>query len=73
MGGYLRLTNSLQNQIQSELYNSISSCMTYEEVSSIIGWEGVLIYEYEVDDSGESIQTQVYQWNYEDINSTDTC
>lgn len=68
-----RLRNkNLQNQIQSELYNSISSGMTYEEVSSIIGWEGVLIYEYEVDDGGESIQTQVYQWNYEDINSTDT-
>jgi hypothetical protein len=63
---------NLQIQIQSELYDSISSGMSYEEVSSIIGWSGVLIYENEVKDGGEIIQTKVYQWNYEDIYSTDT-
>ncbi len=45
--------------------------MTYEEVSSIIGWEGVLVYENEIDNSGEKIQIKAYQWNYEDIYSTD--
>lgn len=59
--------NNFQNQIQSELYNSISTGMSYKEVTSIIGWEGVLIYDYEVDDGGEAIQTKVYQWNYEDV------
>ena len=63
---------NLQNQIQSELYDSISSGMSYKEISSIIGWDGVLIYENEVWDGDETIRTKVYQWNNEDINSTDT-
>jgi hypothetical protein len=63
---------NLQNQIQSELYDSISSGMSYEEVSSIIGWSGVLVYENEVKDGGKIIQTKVYQWNHEDVYSTDT-
>lgn len=62
----------IQNQVQSELYNSISSGMSYEEVRSIIGWDGVLIYENEVNNGEKMIQTKVYQWNNEDINSTDT-
>ena len=64
--------SNLQNQIQSELYDSISSGMSYEEVSSIIGWSGVLVYENEVKDGGEIIQTKVYQWDHEDVYSTDT-
>ncbi|MBE9048329.1 hypothetical protein IQ255_28745 [Pleurocapsales cyanobacterium LEGE 10410] len=64
--------NDLQNQIRSELYNSISTGMTYEEVSSIIGWEGVLIYENEDNDGGKIIRTKVYQWNYDDIYSHNT-
>lgn len=63
---------NLQNQIQSELYDSISSGMSYKEVSSIIGWSGVLVYENEVKNGGEIIQTKVYQWNHEDVYSTDT-
>jgi hypothetical protein len=64
--------SNLQNQIQSELYNSISSGMSYEEVSSIIGWQGVLIDENEVENGGKIVKTKVYQWNYEDVYSTDT-
>jgi uncharacterized protein YeeX (DUF496 family) len=63
---------NLQNQIQSELYDSISSGMSYEEVSSIVGWSGILIYENEVKDGREIIQTKVYQWDHKDISSTDT-
>ncbi len=63
---------NIQNQIQSELYDSISSGMSYEEVSSIIGWSGILIYENEVKDGGEIIQTKVYQRDHEDVYSTDT-
>jgi hypothetical protein len=58
-----------QNQIQSDLYNSISSGMSYEEVSSIIGWDGVLLYENEINNGGKIIQTRVYQWNNEDVSS----
>ena len=59
--------DSLENQISSELYNSISSGMSYEEVSSIIGWKGVLIYENKINNGGKVIRTKVYQWNYDDI------
>lgn len=64
--------DSLQDQIRSELYNSISTGMTYEEVSSIIGWKGVLIYESEINNGGKITRTKVYQWNYNDLypNST---
>lgn len=61
--------DSLQLQIQSELYNSISTGMSYEEVSSIIGWKGVLLYEYEYNNGLETIYTKVYQWNSGDLNS----
>ncbi|MGB5631986.1 MAG: hypothetical protein WBM86_04290 [Waterburya sp.] len=64
--------DNIPRQTRSELYKSISSGMSYEEVTSIIGWEGVLIYDYEVNDGGETIQTKVYQWNYEDIYSTNS-
>lgn len=64
--------NNLQNQIQSELYNSISTGMSYEEVRSIIGWDGVLLYENKVNNGERIIQTKVYQWNKEDVYSTNT-
>ena len=64
--------DSLHHQIRSELYSSISPGMTYEEVSSIIGWKGVLIYESEVNNGGKAVRTKVYQWNYEDLNPNDT-
>ena len=60
---------SLQEQIRSQLYNSISTGMTYEEVSSIIGWQGVLVYQTQVNLSGKAIETKVYQWNYDDVYS----
>ena len=56
--------NKLQERIQSQLYSSISTGMTYEEVSSIIGWQGVLIYQTQVNLGGKAIETKVYQWNY---------
>ena len=59
----LGLKGNLQNQIQSELYSSISIGMSYAEVSSILGWPGILIYQNNVDDGGETIQTKVYRWN----------
>lgn len=62
--------NNLQNQVRSQLYNSISSGMSYEEVSSIIGWKGVLIYETEIDNGGIIVRSQVYQWNYDDVYSS---
>ena len=43
--------------------------MSYEEVSSIIGWKGVLLYEYEYNDGLETVYTKVYQWNSGDLNS----
>lgn len=64
--------DSLQNSIRSELYNSISLGMTYEEVSSIIGWKGVLIYESEVNNGGKVIRTKVYQWNHDELNLNNT-
>lgn len=57
----------LPNQIQSELFSSVARGMSYAEVSSIIGWEGVLIYESNIDDGGEVIQTKVYRWNADDL------
>ncbi len=49
-------------EIQSQ-YSSISTGMTYEEVSSIIGWQGILIYQDRVNVAGKAIETKVYQWN----------
>ena len=44
-------------------YSSIATGMTYQEVSSIIGWEGILIYQDRVNIGGKAIETKVYQWN----------
>ena len=64
--------DSLQHQIRSELYNTISPGMTYDEVSSIIGWKGVLIYESKVNNGGKITRMQVYQWNYNDFYPNNT-
>ena len=50
-------------KIRSQLYSNISTGMTYEEVSSIIGWQGILIYQTKVNVGGKAIETKVYQWN----------
>ncbi|AUS99089.1 hypothetical protein CLI64_00995 [Nostoc sp. CENA543] len=55
------------NEIRQELYDSISIGMTYEEVIAIIGWDGVLIYENNIDTAEGKIHEQVYQWNNQDI------
>ena len=54
---------SLQEKIRTQLYSSISTGMTYEEVSSIIGWQGVLIYQTQTNVGGKAIETKIYQWN----------
>ena len=66
--------DSLQNQVQSELYSSISTGMSYAEVSSILGWSGVLVYENNINDDEEAIQTKVYRWNYDNayLNNIDS-
>ena len=63
--------NSLQDRVQSELYSSISTGMSYAEVESIIGWSGILIYENNDDRGGEVIQTKVYRWNSDHLHLND--
>ena len=53
-------------QIRRDLYNSISEGMSYDEVRSIIGWDGVLIYTNNLDYSGKAIEEKIYQWNDRD-------
>ncbi|MGH1393825.1 MAG: hypothetical protein ACRAVC_07315 [Trichormus sp.] len=55
------------NEIREELYDSISVGMTYEQVIAIIGWDGVLIYENDIETVDGKIHEQVYQWNNQDI------
>jgi hypothetical protein len=59
------------NEIKQELYDSISVGMTYEQVIAIIGWDGVLIYENNIDAADGKIHEQVYQWNNQNIYSTE--
>ncbi|MEL6928498.1 MAG: hypothetical protein AAFO95_07680 [Cyanobacteria bacterium J06600_6] len=61
------INDPLQDQLKSELYSSISTGMSYAEVSSILGWEGILIYESSISDREEVIQTKVYRWNFDDL------
>lgn len=58
---------SLPSEIRQDLYNSISTGMSYEEVRAIIGWDGIPIYENEIDTSQGRVREQVYQWDSEDI------
>jgi hypothetical protein len=55
------------NEIREELYDSISVGMTYEQVIAIIGWDGVLIYDNNIDTADGKIHEQVYQWNNQGI------
>ena len=57
-------------QIRRDLYNSISEGMSYDEVRSIIGWDGVLIYTSDLDYGGGEIKEKIYQWNNQDVYST---
>ncbi len=59
------------SQIKQELYNSISIGMSYDEVRSIIGWDGNLIYQNDIDYVGGKIYEKIYQWNNQDIDLTD--
>jgi hypothetical protein len=63
--------DSRSNQINQDLYNSISTGMTYAEVRAIIGWDGVLIYQNEINFAGGKIREKIYQWNNYDIYSSD--
>ena len=73
--------NSLQNitirrikiksPIKHQLYNSISEGMSYDEVRSILGWDGVLIYKNDINYGDTHIDEKIYQWNNQDIYSTD--
>ena len=60
----------LKPQIRRDLYNSISEGMSYDQVRSIIGWDGVLIYTNDIDYGGRQIREKIYQWNNQDIYST---
>lgn len=57
-------------QIRENLYNSISEGMSYDEVRSIIGWDGVLLYTNDIDYGGRKIKEKIYQWNNQDVYST---
>jgi hypothetical protein len=60
-----------ETPVKQELYNSISTGMTYEEVRSIIGWDGNLIYENNIDYADRKIYEKIYQWNSQDIDFID--
>lgn len=59
------------SQIRQDLYNSIYTGMSYDEVRSIIGWDGILIYENDIDGVGGKIREKTYQWNSQDVDATD--
>ncbi|WP_341997701.1 hypothetical protein [Chlorogloeopsis sp. ULAP02] len=67
----IQQTGFQSNQIKQDLYNSISTGMTYAEVRSIIGWDGVLIYQNEINFAGGKIREKIYQWNNYGVYSTD--
>lgn len=58
-----------QSEIKRDLYNSLSPGMSYDEVRNLIGWDGILIYEHEVDDSDTKIHEKIYQWSHQDISA----
>lgn len=61
----------LLSDIREDLYNSISTGMSYDEVIAIIGWEGILIYQNDIDSAEGRIHEQVYQWSYQDVYGND--
>jgi hypothetical protein len=62
---------NLPSEIRQDLYNSISTGMSYDQVRAIIGWDGILIYENDIDTAEGKIRETVYQWNNEDIYHND--
>ncbi|WP_375502685.1 hypothetical protein [uncultured Nostoc sp.] len=62
---------SLLSEIRENLYNSISTGMSYDEVRSILGWDGILIYENNIDSPDGQIREKIYQWNNQDVYLTD--
>ncbi|BBD67707.1 hypothetical protein NIES4072_49950 [Nostoc commune NIES-4072] len=61
----------LSSEIRENLYNSISTGMSYDEVRSILGWDGILIYENNIDSADGQIHEKIYQWNDQDVYLTD--
>ena len=45
--------------------------MSYDEVRSILGWDGILIYENNIDSPDGQIHEKIYQWNDQDVYLTD--
>ncbi|MDZ8225345.1 hypothetical protein [Nostoc sp. ChiVER01] len=62
---------NLSSEIRGNLYNSISTGMSYDEVRSILGWDGILIYENNIDSPDGQIHEKIYQWNNQDVYLTD--
>ncbi|QFS45681.1 hypothetical protein [Nostoc sphaeroides] len=62
---------NLSSEIRENLYNSISTGMSYDEVRSILGWDGILIYENNIDSPDGQIHEKIYQWNNQDVYLTD--
>ncbi|MCC5599360.1 hypothetical protein [Nostoc favosum] len=62
---------NLSSEIRENLYNSISTGMSYDEVRSILGWDGILIYENNIDSADGQIHEKIYQWNNQDVYLTD--
>lgn len=62
---------NLSSEVRENLYNSISTGMSYDEVRSILGWDGILIYENNIDSVDGQIHEKVYQWNNQDFYLTD--
>ncbi len=62
---------NLPSEIREKLHNSISTGMSYNEVRSIIGWDGILIYENNIDFADGQIHEKIYQWNNQDVYLTD--
>jgi hypothetical protein len=60
----------IPSQINQDLYNSIYTGMSYEEVRAIIGWDGISIYENEIDGVNGKIREKTYQWSSEDVEAT---
>ncbi len=45
--------------------------MSYDEVRSMIGWDGILIYENNIDSVDGQIREKIYEWNNQDVYLTD--
>ncbi|MEM7714626.1 MAG: hypothetical protein AAF349_13805 [Cyanobacteria bacterium P01_A01_bin.68] len=54
---------NIKSPIKHQLYNSISEGMSYDEVRSILGWDGILIYQNDINYGDTHIDEKIYQWN----------